>query len=405
MGLFDKLFRNNKRPTSTERVEISSGNNHFTSWSGNAYSNDIYRGAVDAIARNAGKLKGSHILNYIDTKTRPIDNKLNRVLQIEPNPFMNSYDLIYKLVTHYYLYNNAFAYLERDQRGNVVGIYPIRTVAVDFLSDPTETIFCEFTLLNGKKYLLPYADIVHIKRHYNDNDFMGDSNSAINGMLEVSHIQNEGIVNGIKSGVTIRGILKFTSILNDETLKQKRDAFMTDYMQIGNSGGVVATDNAMDYVPIENKPYVIDAEQVKVTRDKIYTYLGVSDKIVNSNYDENEWAAFYESTIEPIALQLSLEFTRKMFTKRERSFGNEILFESGRLQFASNASKVQILKELMPMGLLTINQGLDILNMPSVPDGDRRIQSLNFVDQEHVLDYQLQSPPPVETQDNEGEES
>ena len=134
---------------------------------------------------------------------------------------------------------------------------------------------------------------------------------------------------------------------------------------------------------------LIDAGQMNMTRTKIYNYLGISEAIVNSSYTDDQWAAFYESVVEPFALLMGLEFTRKLFSPREQAFGNSILFESGRLQFISNSNKITLLKEIMPMGLLTVNQALEVLNLPSVPDGDRRIQSLNYVDQAHATEYQL----------------
>ena len=165
--------------------------------------------------------------------------------------------------------------------------------------------------------------------------------------------------------------------------------YIQDYLNINNNGGIAVLDSAAEYIPIDNKPYAIDEKQMQAVKTKIYDYLGVSEAIVNSSYDENQWAAFYESVIEPLALQLSLEFTRKLFNDRERAFGNSILFESGRLQFTSNATKVNLIREIMPMGLLTVNQALEILNLPSVSGGDRRIQSLNYVDADKAEEYQL----------------
>ncbi|MRC88280.1 phage portal protein, partial [Bacillus thuringiensis] len=81
----------------------------------NAYESDIYRSAVDSIARNAAKLKGTHVMTSSERRKKG-DYNLNRILQVRPNPYMTAYDLIYKLVTHYYLYNNAFAYLEKDDK-------------------------------------------------------------------------------------------------------------------------------------------------------------------------------------------------------------------------------------------------------------------------------------------------
>ena len=360
----------------------------FTPFSGNAYANDIYRAAVDAIARNAAKLKGTHVIKT-DTGRRSGNSSLDRLLQVRPNPYISAFDMVYRMITHYFLYNNAFALLQKDDRGSLTAIFPLKTSSVEFMTDAAGQLYCNFLSDNGNQYIFPYSDIVHLRRNYNDNDLLGDPNTALIPALELAHTQNEGIISAIKSSANIRGILKFTQILAPDKLKEEKDRFIQDYMQMDNNGGVVVTDSKMEYAPIESQPYVIDAKQLQAAKTKIYEYLGISEKIVNSTYNENEWAAFYESVIEPIAIQLSLEFTDKIFTPREQAFGNSILFEANRLQFASTATKAALIKEVMPLGLLSINQALEILNMPGVPDGDKRIVSLNYVNADKADKYQL----------------
>ncbi len=389
-GLFSRLFRRQKEPVKVERAELLSGSTAiFTPWSGDAYSNDIYRAAVDAIARNAAKLKGSHVIHYPDRNEPAKSSKLNRLLQVQPNPYMSAFDMLYKMVTHYFLYNNAFAYLQKDGRGQVVGIYPLKAMHVDFLTDHSNELYCKFLFSNSREVILPYADIIHLRRNFNENDLLGDPNTALGPALELAHTQNEGYINAIKTSANIRGILKFTQIMAPEKLKEEKERFINDYLSIANDGGVVATDQKMEYDPIEIKPVVIDDKQIQAIKTKIYDYLGVSEAIVNSSYNEEQWAAFYESTLEPIAVQMSLEFTRKIFNEREQAFGNSIIFESGRLQFSSTKTKVNLIAQLIPYGLLTINQALEILNLPGVEDGDKRLQTLNVVDALKANQYQL----------------
>lgn len=389
-GIFERLFKKTKQPAKTERAELLSNSTAiFSPWSGDAYSNDIYRAAVDAIARNAAKLKGSHIIRYPDRNEIAKNSKINRLLQVQPNPYMSAFDMLYKMVTHYFLYNNAFAYLQKDEKGQVIGIYPLRALHVDFLADPNNELYCKFLFANSREVILPYVDIIHLRRNFNNNDLLGDPNTALAPALELAHTQNEGYINAIKSSANIRGILKFTQIMAPEKLKEEKERFITDYLNIANNGGVVATDQKMEYQPIELKPATIDDKQIQAIKTKIYDYLGVSEAIVNSSYTEDQWAAFYESTLEPIAVQMSLEFTRKIFNEREQAFGNSIIFESGRLQFSSNATKVNLIAQLMPYGLLTINQALEILNLPGVEDGDKRLQTLNVVDAQKANQYQL----------------
>lgn len=386
ISILEKAFKKSETITKVGFVNESAA--VFTTYCGDAYANDIYRAAVDAIARNAGKLKGGHVIRYADHDRVDGGCKLNRILQVRPNPYMSAYDFLYKMVTHYYLYNNSFALIDRSGR-NISGIYPITCSHMDFLSDAAGGLYCHFFLKSGKESIFPYSDIIHLRRNFNSNELLGDGNAALTPALELAHTQNEGIINGIKSGAHIRGILKFTQIMAPGKLKKEKEAFINDYLEISNDGGVVATDQKMEYTPIESKPVILSAEQSKTVQDKIYNYLGITEKIVNSSYTEDEFSAFYESTIEPLAVQLSLEFTSKIFNDREQAYGNSILFESGRLQFTSNKTKVSLIKELMPYGLLTINQALEILNLPSVKDGDKRLQTLNVIDAEKANKYQI----------------
>ena len=389
--IFDKLLKKTTKKNITEIVnETLYG---FSGYSGDAYSNDIFREAVDAIARNAGKLKGSHVVVYEDKRRVSDDGKLNRLLQTRPNRYMSAYDFLYKLITRLFLYNNSFAYLDRDERGLLQAIYPITATQVNILKDPTGSLFCGFMLKNGREVILPYTDIIHLRRFYNDGEILGEDNGAIGSGIELAQTQNEGIINGIKSGATIRGILNFTQIMSASKLKEEKDAFVKDYLELGHEGGVIATDQKMEYTPIDHKPVILDADQSKEIKTKIYNYLGLTENIVNSSYTEDEYAAFYESTLEPIAIALSQEFTAKIFNDREQSYGNMIVFESGRLQFTSNKTKVNLIAQLAPYGLLTINQALEILNLPSVKDGDKRLQALNIIDQSIASQYQLGKKP------------
>lgn len=390
MNIFQKLFGEKKTPVKVERAELMNGTvAHFTAWDGDAYSSDIYRSAVDAIARNAGKLKGSHIINYGNHNRIEKECRLNRLLQVQPNPYMTAYDMFYKITTHYFLYNNAFILVQGNDVGEPIGLYPINATGVDFLTDQKGQLYCQFRFRGGKQSIFPYSDVIHLRRHFNDNDLLGDQNNAIAPTLTLAHTQTEGMVNGIRSSANIRGILKFTNIMSPEKLREERERFISDYLTISNNGGVVVLDEKTTYEPISVTPVNIDEKQLSAIQKKIYDYLGISEGIVNSTYTENEWAAFYESVLEPFATQLSMEFTRKIFTDREQSFGNCIIFESGRLQFTSNTTKINLISTLMPYGLLTVNQALEILNLPGVPDGDKRLQTLNVVDAAMANKYQL----------------
>lgn len=394
MGIIDRFFKKDspqpREPDTMGRAEIiGDANNHFTPWDGDAWTSDIYRAGVDAIARNAAKLKGSHIIQYKDHGQAGGDCRIDRILQVSPNRFMNAYSWLYQIIGRLYLYGNSFSIIDRDAMGNMAAVYPVGSNRVDFLADATDRLYCKFYFDNGKALIIPYQDVIHLRRHFNSHSLLGDDNTAIMDAVNLANMENQGIAAGIENGAHIRGILKVDQVLNDTRLAEVKKEFTADYLGMANSGGVITVDKKMDYQPIEMKPVILDADQSKAIRSKVYNYLGISEAIVNSTYNEDQWAAFYESVIEPLAIQLGLEFTAKLFTDRERAFGNTIIFESGRLQFASYATKTTMLKELMPMGLFTVNEARELLNLPSVEDGDRRLQTLNVVSADKADDYQM----------------
>lgn len=403
MSILDRFIK--KKDVSVSKAKLyNEPVSLFSAYNGDAYSNDVYREAVDAIARNVGKLKGAHVLSYTDHKREEGDCKLNRLLQVRPNAYMSAYDFLYKMTTRLFLYNNSFAFLDKDERGNVQAIYPITATHVDILSDAnTGALFCGFMLKSGRRVILPYTDVIHLRRFFNSDDVLGEDNTAIAPGIELAQTQNEGVTSAIKAGASIRGILSFTQIMSPQKLKEEKEAFIKDYLDMSNDGGVIALDQKMEYTPIENKPVLLNADQAKEIKTKIYNYLGVTEAIVNSSYTEDQYSAFYESTLEPIAIALSQEFTAKVFTDREQAYGNSILFESGRLQFTSNKTKVELIANLAPYGLLTINQALEILNLPSVKDGDKRLQALNMIDQSVATEYQLGKKPDNRLKEKESE--
>lgn len=162
----------------------------------------------------------------------------------------------------------------------------------------------------------------------------------------------------------------------------EKDQFVKDYLDPSNAGGIAATDQRFEFVPTNTAPYTVPYEQAEAVNRQIYAYLGISPKIVSGDYTEDEFAAFFESVIEPLAIQMSLEFSRKC--------GVEIAFTSERLEFSSAATRISLLRELLPFGIISINEARKLLALPAVEDGDRRLQSLNYVTADKADAYQLE---------------
>ncbi|HEI3024301.1 TPA: phage portal protein [Staphylococcus aureus] len=372
----------------TKKLELlSNGFTSFSSFSGDAYQNDIYRSAVDSIARHIAKLSGKHVIDNAKEESKV--SKLNRIIQDRPNPYMSGYDFLYKVATQYFLYNNAFILVQKDSKGNLSGLYPLSPSSVEYVVDGANQVYIKCLFKDGEQVTLHIDEVAVLRRHFNSNELLGDDNSAIMSALELAHTQNEGMREAIKNSASIRGIVKYTQALSPSKLKEAKEEFMNNYLTMANNGGVIPVDTSMEYQPLNVSDVQIDTTQIATVKQKIYDYLGISESIVNGSYDEDGWQAFFESIVEPFAIQISSELTEKIFSEREKAFANRIVFESSKLQYASNQSKTNVIKELLPLGVLTINQALDLLNLPRVEDGDERIQSLNYIEKTLAKNYQM----------------
>lgn len=346
----------------------------FTSFGKDAYASDVVRSTVHVIASNAAKLKPKHIRRDSGS-LKILNDDIERLLSLKPNPHMNAYDFYYKIVTQLMLRSNAFILIQRAGP-KLVGFYPVIASSVEALECEGET-YLRFQFGSGKKLTVPYDDVIHLRRFFYDSDLFGESNdTALLPTLELINTSNQGISNAVKSSADLRGLLKYSTALRPEDLKKNRDEFVKDYMDVSNNGGVAAIDSKADYVPLNSNPKMVNAGQQKYIDEKVYKYFGVNENIVMSKYKEDEWNAFYESVIEPIAIQLSLEFTSKLFTSNERAHGHEIIYESNRLQYASVTTKLN-LAQMVDRGAMTPNEWRESFNYAPLPGGDKPVRRLD----------------------------
>lgn len=378
-SLFEMIF--GRRPKREQQIQtqlrmLNGFAPVFTTFSGDAYDSDVVRAAVDAIARNAAKLKPKHI-RRVNGRIEEVGSDIEKLLSLRPNPFMDAYTFYYRVVTQLYLKNNSFVFVDIDRTTKKIrGFYPINAATIEFLEYQGD-IYAKFHFMGGQQVTLPYEDLIHLRRFFYRNDLYGEpSDQALYPTLQLIQTTDEGIANAVKSSAFLRGILKFTSMLKPEDMKKQRDLFVQDYLDITNNGGVAATDAKADYIPLNNEPKMVDDKQMEAIRKKVYNYFGVNEKIIQSNYTEDEWNAFYESTIEPLAIQMSLEFTSKLFTDAEHSRGNEIIFEANRLQYASMKTKLN-LREMVDRGAMTPNEWRAAMNLAPIEGGDEPIRRLD----------------------------
>ena len=393
------LFRpikSDQLKTYTEFQELGTYKSYFGIFGNNIFDSADVRTAIRTLSEHTSK-----------ANPRCTDKRIEKLLQLNPNKYMNGKDFLAKIRNILEIKNTAFVYIERDNTNKVIGFYPVpyqTYTAVEY----KDRLFVEF-MFDGtavNQLVVPWEDLAVLRKDYLMSDIGGESNKPLLGTLDVINTMDQGLENAVKSMANLRGILKSTkAMLSPDDLRKQKDSFVNDYMNLSNAGGIASLDATQEFKEINLKPTTATAEEQETYRERVYRYFGVNEKIIKSSYSESEYDAFYESRIEPVLVALSLEFTRKIFTDREISFGAEIWYESNRLQFASAKTKISMVA-LVDRGLMTPNEYRALFNMAPYEGGDEFVLRLDTSKTGDVSDDGTGNPVgrPLKEDTDEGEE-
>ena len=381
MGLFDRLFKNRPKPEGKFEGVFRMLNGyvpHFTSWAGGIYESELIRAAINARATHISKLK-------VETKgsARPaLQNKLKH----GPNEFQTWGQFLYRLSTILDIHNTAFITPVYDQYGEPSGIYtplPDRCEMVQYNGVP----YLRYEFNWGEKAALELDYCGIMTKYQYRSDFFGETNHALFPTMDLIHIQNQGIEEGVKSAATYRFMAQLANFSKAEDLAKERKRFTSEnFARDAQGGGLLLFPNTYSNIKqIDVKPWVVDAEQMKIIRENVCEYFGVNDDVLMNKAYGDAWAAFYEGAIEPFAIQFSDVMTKMLFTFREQSQGNYVMATANRLQYMTNKDKLEVSAQLVDRGIISLNDAREIWNLPPVDGGDVRIMRGEYYNTDEKL--------------------
>jgi HK97 family phage portal protein len=364
MGLFSAIFGNRpKEPKSYDGVwkMLDGYTPHFSSWGGSIYESELIRAAIEVIATHVGKLR----IEISGTAKPALRNKLS----LNPNEFQTWEQFNRRLTTILLIHNTAFLVPVWDRYGEISGIYaplPDRCTIADYAGKPF--LRYEFSWGQTAAVELEYCGILN--RHTYRNDFFGESNRALFPTLDLIKIQNQGIEEGVKSAASYRFMAQLMNFSKSSDIAAERKRFTEEnFSRDAKGGGLLLFPNTYkDIKQIEVKPWVIDDKQMQAIKDGVFQYFNVNEDILTGKAYGDAYAAFYESTIESIAIQYSEVLSRMLYTYKEQLAGNRVMFTANRLQFMTNADKLAVSAQMADRGLMTRNEIREIWNLAPLPE-------------------------------------
>lgn len=380
MGVLRNLWNRIRSPTGKTLVSVQmmdTYGNGFYGWDGKLYKSDVVRSCIRPKAKAIGKMMLHHVRETAEGKDIDPDTYM-RFLLSDPNPMMSMQKFLEKMINIKAVNNNAFALILRDENGYPQSIYPIPATSAEAVLDKAGTLFIRFTYRNGGEGTFPYTDIIHLRGDYGEDDLFGTPPAqALAQLMEVVKASDGSVVNAVKRSGVIRWLMKITTPLRDEDVKRKAKEFAENFLSIEEGGyGVAATDNKADVQPITQQDYVPNAAVTDRAVKRIQGFFNTNDRIVHSEFTENDWIAYYEAEVEPDVMEICQEFTRKLFTRLQRARGNAITCEASTLQYASMATKMNLI-QFVDRGIMTPNEVRILFALKPVEGGDVMVRRLD----------------------------
>ena len=370
MSLLDKIFRPKEAEKSQDALRearsffetLTAYAPVFTNWGGAVYESEIVRAAIDARARHISKLK----VETVGTANPSLQAKLAQ----GPSQFMSWSQLLYRTSTILDVNNTCFICPVFDERMIITGIFPVLPQTCTLVEYDGE-LWLRYQFSNGQYAAVEFKKCAVLTKHQYRNDFFGDSNRPLKDTMQLIHIQNQGIEEGVKNAATFRFMATLNNFSSAADLAKERERFTESNLSTqSKSGGFLLFPNTYkDIKQIDVKPYSVDAAQMEQIRQNVFNYFGVNEAVLTNAAGAEQLEAFFDGAIEPFAIQFSEVVTRMLFSERERAQGSYLIANANRLQYMSTSAKVQMAKELGDRGAILIDEIRELFNYAPLPDG------------------------------------
>lgn len=414
-GLFDKLFHRQPKssrfaPTLDGLVPI------YTQFGTNIYASDVVQQALKCIVDETKKLNPTHV-RYKGNDPVPVKSTLQDVLE-NPNPLMTTSEFLEKITWLLLMNYNAFVIpvyrtwtdeKTREERRYYEALYPINPTQVDFIEDASGRLFVKFWFWNGNTTTVPYDDVIHIKYNYSVNQYMGGNelgqpdHKALLKTLELNEQLLQGVAKSMNASYAVNGVLKYNTYLDEDKLKTELQQF--EQKLASSESGILPVDLKAEFTPLERKTQIVDENTLKFIDEKILRNFGVPLAILTGDYTKEQYEAFYQKTLEPLIAAMSQAFTKKLFTVREKAFGNRVELYPKELIFMTVTQTLEMINVLAPQGGGYVNEYRTWLGLRPLPELEgKRYMSLNWIDAENAAQYQTGKNVNVDIVDEEKEE-
>ena len=307
-----------------------------------------------------------------------------KLLNQEPNNRMTRFTFIKTLIVSMLLKGNAYAYIERDGKGDAVALYYIPSDLVTIRQPQTLKDDISYTV-TGMKGMVESCNMIHLL------------NFSYDGITGISTLQNARRTLGLateaenhaegffKGGANLAGVLKVQSSLTTQQKQALKTSWQSAFnASTGTPNGVAVLEGNMDFEPITISPsdsQLLETRQFNVV--DICRFFGVSPvkafDLSNSSYSTIEATelAFLTDTLSPLLEKIEQEFERKLYKPSEKD-SIDVRFNTSVLLRADKQSLANYYNTLFNNGVMSINEIRRELDLEATDGGDAHFVQVNL---------------------------
>ena len=397
-NLFAKFRGNDEKRILTE--VLSDSRAVFSSFGNDIYFSDLVANCLDRIAAEISKIDVVSVIAKDDSISRQNDD-ISRLFKYQPNPLQTSKDFLASCEWLRRKFMNAFIYPQYETFTSASGqevrrytaFYPLAPVNAELGHFEDGRWAIKFFWRDGSADTLPYDSVIHMKWRRGTSLLMGggndfgavDDSNTLRSLKTLDEIL-QGLPKMIASSLNLNGVLTVKTIVEKKALEDAAKDFESRIYK--SDSGIVAVGLEGDYKPINKAFPAIPENVLKFLKDIIRERYGVSEAILSGDFDGKQHAAFYQTCLEDFLIEFEQAFTERLFTQREKDVGHRIKCYYARVSYMDAAEKRELAQLARDTGLMTLNEIRELYGMAPIEGGDRRLQSLNYINALDADKYQ-----------------
>lgn len=345
--------------------------------------------AVFACVRVLGEtLANTPIMLYrkLPNKEREESNDLAiyDILHNAPNTEMSAFNFKESCMNSLNLGGNAVSQRLVNQKGDLVGLYPLFYNRVEITRDPNTKKL--IYIVDGNKTTLQREQVLHIP---------GFSLDGIKGLSPIEYTANSirlGLnyeqfgVNFYKNGANATGAFKSPGVLEEEAFNRLKKDLKANYTGLQNTGTPMILEDGLEFQQFQIKP--VDAQLLESKYfqiEDICRIYRVPQHLINkldrstNNNIEHQSLEFVMYTMLPWFKRWEDAINAQLLSPYERKAGYYLEFKADALLRGDIASRAAYYAQGRQWGWLSVNDIRRLENMPSIgKEGDIYLQPINM---------------------------